>query len=153
MTPAQKYLYWVMLSDYDIETAEVLIKGERWPYVVMACELAVERLLKGMHIYHTGKEAPKSRNLSFLFNKIQKDDNFISHVDRKKVNSEIIQHVDFMMDLMYYHISDYPFSYKKIMQRFIDSKTAVDLYQRTLLTLAWLKSFQDISNVPPIEGI
>ena len=71
MTTAEKYRYWAMLADYDLETARVLIEAKRWVYVAYMCHQALERQLKGMYVYYSDKEAPKSHNLPFLFDKLQ----------------------------------------------------------------------------------
>lgn len=45
MKTIDKYKYWVMLSDYDLDTAEVLVDGKRWVYVAFMCQQAIERQL------------------------------------------------------------------------------------------------------------
>lgn len=143
MTSAEKYVYWRILSDYDIETAKCLITGKRWIYVTFVCHQSVERLLKGMHVYHTKKETPKTHNLNYIFNRIMKEDNFAEAImDKEAFEQEKTDNIEFMVDLMYYYMSDYPFSYKKVMDRFIDEERAMGIYYRTLELLAWLKSFQ-----------
>lgn len=143
MTSAEKYVYWRILSDYDIETAKCLIQGKRWVYVTFVCHQAVERLLKGMHIYHLKKETPKTHNLNYIFNRIIKEDAFIKSVkDINAFEKEKTDNIEFMVELMFYYVSDYPFSYKKVMERFIDEERAMPIYYRTLELLAWLKSFQ-----------
>lgn len=142
MTPQQKYKYWEMLSDYDIETAGVLMEGKRWLYVAFTCEQAVERLLKGMHVYHTGNEVPKTKNISFIFNRLTKCENFRKWVNPITFENEKDFYQEILIDLMYYHISDYPFSYTKVMDRFISEQTAKEVYQITKNVLKWLKSFQ-----------
>lgn len=151
MLPEDKYHYWTMLSDYDIETAAVLVEGKRWVYVTFTCEQAVERLLKGMYVYYSGKEAPKSHNINFLLSKVEKFDLFIAKVDRHEYLDAKSKYEDFFTDLIFYYMSDYPFSYKKIMDRFVDEKVAVEIYQKTLEVLKWLKSLQKIKK--PIDII
>lgn len=142
MTPQEKYKYWEMLSDYDLETADVLIQGKRWLYVAYTCEQAVERLLKGMYVFHTGNEVPKTKNITFIFNKLTKCEEFLNCVNPETFENEKEVYQEFLIDLMFYHISDYPFSYTKVMDRFISENTAIEVYQITKNTLRWLKSFQ-----------
>ena len=147
----EKYVYWRILSDYDIETAQCLINCRRWPYVTFLCHQAVERLLKGMHIYHLKKETPKSHNLTYLFNRVVKSEDFSRQIDGdENFDKEQERYVDFMIDLMYYYMSDYPFSYKKVMDRFIDEDTAVGVYGKTIELIEWLKKFQ---TEPPMNMI
>lgn len=70
MLKDEKYSYWMMLADYDLETVKVLINGGRWVYVTFLCHQAMERQLKGMYVYYTDKEAPKTHNISFLLRKL-----------------------------------------------------------------------------------
>ena len=144
MQPEDKYHYWVMLSDYDIETAAVLVEAKRWVYVTFTCEQAVERLLKGMYVYYSGKEAPKTHNVNFLISKMEKLDLFIAKVEQQTYFEQKAGFEDFFTDLIFYYMSDYPFSYKKIMDRFISEEVAVKIYQKTQDALNWLKSLQKI---------
>ena len=137
-----KYRYWVMLSDYDIDTIDVLVEGKRWVYVTYLCQQAVERQLKGMYVYYTGKEAPKTHNISFLFKKITLCPDFIAEGDQEHLAAGQDNCEDFLIDAMFYYMSDYPFSYKNIMSRFVEKDVALELFQRTKDTIAWLRSFQ-----------
>ena len=53
---------------------------------------------------------------------------------------------------MFYYMSDYPFSYKNIATRFVDSALANELYQKTLLNVAWLRSFLPQIEIPSIPS-
>ena len=148
MNRAEKCGYWLMLSDYDLGTIDALIKGERWVYVAYLCQQAVERQLKGMYVYYLETEPPKTHNVNFLFSKITGSEAFraandISRFDERKNDCE-----DFLMDVMFYYMSDYPFSYKNITARFVDSRLANELYQKTLLFVAWLRSFLPKIDIP-----
>ena len=59
---------------------------------------------------------------------------------------------DFLMDVMFYYMSDYPFSYKNIATRFVDSQLANELHQKTLLNVAWLRSFLPEIEIPKIPS-
>lgn len=142
MTGYEKYEHWLTLSDYDIETAKILLDAERYSYIPVLCQQATERLLKGMFICHTGKEASKSHNVPFLTNKLAKNKVFIETVSGKRFAKEKDDYEEFLVDLMFYYMSDYPFSYKKFSERFIEKDVAYNLYDNTLKLLSWLKSFQ-----------
>lgn len=143
MTGQEKYRYWMMLVDYDMDTAKILMDAERWTYAVVVCQQAIERLVKGMHAYHTAKEAPKSHNIPFLINKLSESERFKTSDVGERFMQEKMQYEDFLIDVMFYYTEDYPFSYKKVLDRFIKEETAVKIYQKTLETIDWLKSFQD----------
>lgn len=142
MTNEEKYKYWEMLSDYDIDTAEVLVREKRWVYVSFLCEQAIERMLKGMYVYYFGKEAPKSHNVNYLLSKISKNELFLCKVGREAFEAQFKKNEDFFDDLIFYYISDYPFSYQKIMDRFISEETAKEIFSQTQDVLCWLKSLQ-----------
>ncbi len=142
MNSADKYKYWVMLSQYDLDTARVLIDGERWVYVAYMCQQALERQLKGMYVYHIDKEAPKGHNLGFLFEKVCSAPQFQGAVDAQALAAGKDACEDFLIEVMFFYMSDYPFSYKKITSRFIDGTLALDLFERTLRQIDFLRSLQ-----------
>ena len=41
-----KVKYWKELSDYDMETAEVMYRGSRWLYVGFMCHQVIEKTIK-----------------------------------------------------------------------------------------------------------
>lgn len=147
MLKQSKYKYWTMLSDYDLDTVEVLIAGRRWVYVAYFCHQAIERQLKGMYVYYTGKEAPKTHNVSFLFKKVIAAEDFVAQADLQLLAQGQDECEEYLIDAMFYYISDYPFSYKNIMSRFVDAATALDLYARTQKIITWLRNF-----MPPADA-
>jgi len=61
---------WVKSSDYDIKTAEHMLKTGRYVYVLFMCHLSVEKLLKALYEASRGKIPPKTHNLVFLSNEV-----------------------------------------------------------------------------------
>jgi HEPN domain-containing protein len=148
MTKAEKYGYWLMLSEYDLGTIDCLIAGERWVYVAYLCQQAMERQLKGMYVYYNNAEAPKTHNVTYLFSKVTGSVKFTSEVDMARFEERRTSCEDFLIDIMFYYMSDYPFSYKNITSRFVDKNLALDLYERTKDYVAWLRSFQPQIEIP-----
>lgn len=142
MKKMEKYRYWQMLSDYDLETVDVLAQGERWVYVAYLCQQAVERQLKGMYVFYYNNEAPKTHNVNFLFSKLLATEEFPFLGTRRDVEERRDECEDFLIDAMFYYMSDYPFSYKNIMNRFVGRENALDLFRRTKSIIAWLRKFQ-----------
>jgi len=142
MKKIEKYRYWLMLSDYDLDTIDVLVQGERWVYVAYLCQQAVERQLKGMYVFYSNNEAPKTHNVNFLFSKLLATDEFPFLGTRREVDERRDECEDFLIDTMFYYMSDYPFSYKNIMNRFVGQENALDLLRRTKSMITWLRSFQ-----------
>ncbi len=146
MNKLEKCGYWLMLADYDLGTIDVLIQGERWVYVAFLCQQAVERQLKAMYVYSSDTEPPKTHNLNFLFSKITEQQTFRAEADQARFFERKKACEDYLMDVMFYFLSDYPFSYKNIADRFVDAALARELYAKTMDMIAWLRSF-----LPPIE--
>ena len=142
MKKLEKYRYWLMLSDYDLETVNVLAAGERWVYVAYLCQQAVERQLKGMYVFYYNSEAPKTHNINFLFSKLLALEEFPFLGERREVDAHRDECEDFLIDAMFYYMSDYPFSYKNIMNRFVGEQNALDLFRRTKSAIDWLRRFQ-----------
>lgn len=151
MNKAQKYGYWLLLSDYDLGTIDCLIAGERWVYVAYLCQQAVERQLKGMYVYYNNAEAPKTHNLNFLFNKVTGSEKFGQEADTARLMEHRVQAEDFLIDLMFYYMSDYPFSYKNISARFVGKELALELFEKTKETVKWLRSFQPDVEMPEMK--
>jgi len=61
--------YWKEGAKYDLETAEGLLKIERYPYALFMGHLALEKLLKAYVVKATDEPAPKSHNLPYLAQK------------------------------------------------------------------------------------
>lgn len=150
MKTSEKYKYWAMLSDYDMETAQVLIDGRRWVYVAYMCHQALERQLKGMYVYYMDKEAPKTHNLPFLFNKLQSCPGF--PMMGKLTDEAVARYEDFFTEIMFYYMSDYPFSYKRIVSRFIDESTGRKLYAQVRACIDELRALQPLPVAVNIES-
>ena len=151
MNKEQKYGYWLMLSDYDLGTIDCLIAGERWVYVAYLCQQAVERQLKGMYVYYTNTEAPKTHNLNFLFKKVTESEKFRQSVDMTQFAQHRGEAEDFLIDLMFYYMSDYSFSYKNISSRFVGKELALQLYAKARSTVDWLRAFQPETAIPRMD--
>ncbi|MBA3070896.1 MAG: HEPN domain-containing protein [Nitrospirae bacterium] len=59
---------WIKSSQYDLKTAEHMLKTGRYIYVLFMCHLSVEKLLKGLYEAILKKIAPKTHNLIYLLN-------------------------------------------------------------------------------------
>ena len=64
----EKTSYWLDLADYDLETAEAMLKTGRYLYVGFMCHQVVEKVLKAV-IASLGHEPPYIHNLSRLAEK------------------------------------------------------------------------------------
>jgi len=57
---------WLNQADYDMDTAEYMLRGGRNVYAVFMCHLAVEKALKGLYQARLDRTPPKTHNLAYL---------------------------------------------------------------------------------------
>lgn len=57
---------WMEKANYDLETAEAMLKSARYLYVAFACQQAIEKYLKAIIQEKTGKHPPFIHNLPAL---------------------------------------------------------------------------------------
>ncbi|MDO8724146.1 MAG: HEPN domain-containing protein [Syntrophales bacterium] len=62
----EKVRYWVDISEYDLATAEAMLKTERYLYVGFMRHQAIEKILKAHYQLMKEKMPPKTHNLFFL---------------------------------------------------------------------------------------
>ncbi|BCZ49001.1 hypothetical protein psyc5s11_50680 [Clostridium gelidum] len=70
MNSREKYEYWLDIAEYDIETARSNYNSGRYLYVVFMCQQSIEKLIKGISVLYTEKEADRTHNIARIFNKI-----------------------------------------------------------------------------------
>jgi HEPN domain-containing protein len=61
---------WFIQSDYDIDTADAMLKTGRFVYCVFICHLALEKALKGLVVKKLDKVPSKIHNLIFLIDEL-----------------------------------------------------------------------------------
>jgi HEPN domain-containing protein len=66
-----KILYWTELSDYDIVTAEVMLKNKRYLYVGFMCHQSIEKIFKAYFVKLKNEPAPYTHALSYLAKKAE----------------------------------------------------------------------------------
>lgn len=144
MTKEEKVLHWLEISDYDIDTAKVMYETKRYTYVAFMCQQAVEKAVKGLHIYVFDEEAQKTHNINVIFNRILESDyNF----ETNKNNIEL-KYLDnyqklFKRLLMYYIESRYA-DYKEKINKLITDTEAEELLIESEECLKWIKSLMKL---------
>jgi HEPN domain-containing protein len=58
--------YWIQGAERDIETAELLINGNKYIEGLFFCHLCIEKVLKGLVVNTTNDFAPRTHNLKYL---------------------------------------------------------------------------------------
>jgi HEPN domain-containing protein len=48
MNKEEKYIYWLKLAQYDLDTADTMFTGGRWFYVAFMCQQAIEKHCNGV---------------------------------------------------------------------------------------------------------
>ncbi|MBI5444370.1 MAG: HEPN domain-containing protein [Deltaproteobacteria bacterium] len=62
----EKVRYWLEGSDYDLGTAEAMLRTGRYLYVGFMCHQAIEKVLKATYQAGTGQVPPRTHNLRLL---------------------------------------------------------------------------------------
>ena len=74
MLKKDKISYWIELSDYDLETANAMLKSMRYLYVGFMCHQTIEKVLKGYYASLHDDIPPFTHNLAYLIEKSMLND-------------------------------------------------------------------------------
>ena len=132
MDREEKYQYWLDMAEYDLDTADSMLKSGRHVYVVFMCQQSLEKLAKGLYNFYIDDNVPYVHNISFIFNKV---------LDVLNMKLE-----ETMFDLFdrlsaYYLQGRYP-SFKEKISKLIDENEAKLLLQKTKEVFQWMKSLK-----------
>src|SRR3989338_7185898 len=116
---------WIDSAEYDLATAQSLLKAKRKVYVVFMCHLAIEKMLKGVFCAKYKKLAPYTHNLIYLVN-----------LARLKIPSHILEFIETINDKSV--PTRYPENIKEIERKF-SLKLAQDHLSKTRGFFIWLK--------------
>lgn len=105
---------WFNQADYDIETAEYMLKGGRYIYAVFMAHLAIEKLFKGLYTFYLNTIPPKTHNLILLQERIE-----------QKVKLNLTKRQDEIIELLNEKSipTRYPDILNKILQEYKESET------------------------------
>ncbi|MCK9401335.1 MAG: HEPN domain-containing protein [Bacteroidales bacterium] len=87
MVKKDKIQYWIDLSDYDLETANAMLKSTRYLYVGFMCHQTIEKALKGYFASLYNDIPPFTHNLAFLIVKTGLDNELTE--DQKALVDEL----------------------------------------------------------------
>jgi HEPN domain-containing protein len=125
-----KYLKWLAIAEYDLDTAKVMLDSNRYIYVAFMCQQALEKLAKGVFVYHFDKEAKYTHNINLILEKI---DNLAATDDYKN-------HETLFSELTSYYIVGRYDAYKQNISNELNQAKAKDLFDKSKEAFAWLKS-------------
>lgn len=63
--------YWLETADYDLKTAESMLKEKRYLYVGFCCHLTVEKLIKAYFWKVKNEEPPFTHNINIILGKLE----------------------------------------------------------------------------------
>jgi len=95
----EKTRYWVEISDYDLETAEAMLRSKRYLYVGFMCHQTIEKIFKANFSAIKSETAPYSHSLSYIakqggfydsFTERQKD--FIDQIEPLNIEARYPSH-------------------------------------------------------------
>ncbi|MBF0376012.1 MAG: HEPN domain-containing protein [Desulfamplus sp.] len=69
---SDKHEEWLKQADYDMDTADVMQNSGRYFYAVFMSHLSIEKALKGLYHKSFNEVPPKTHNLLYLLEKIEK---------------------------------------------------------------------------------
>ena len=123
-----KIRYWVDLSDYDLETADAMLKSKRYLYVGFMCHQTIEKVFKAYFLRKRNETAPFSHSLSYIakmgdfyeeFSENQKD--FIDQIEPLNIEAR------------------YP-SYKERLLKSLTEKKSREIIHETKQLQQWIKA-------------
>ena len=71
MTTQEKFEHWLDIAQYDLETADSMLTGGRWLYVVFMCQQAVEKLTKGLYTLYVDDNIPRVHIISSIIKRFE----------------------------------------------------------------------------------
>lgn len=57
---------WIEIAEYDLNTAEAMLKTERYLYVAFMCQQSLEKILKAVYVHNKNEIPPRTHNLLYL---------------------------------------------------------------------------------------
>jgi HEPN domain-containing protein len=71
MNSQDKFNFWLQKAQYDLETANAMLKADRLDYVVFMCQQAVEKLAQGLYILFIDDNNIRSHNIGEIISKFK----------------------------------------------------------------------------------
>ena len=104
---------WISLAKYDLETAEAMLKAERYIYVAFMCQQSIEKILKACYVKQHKTTPPYTNNLLRLIRELNFND---------EITNEITETIETLNS--YYIESRYTEDIEELSKYLTKSKTA-----------------------------
>ena len=122
---------WLAAAEYDLATAEAMLKSHRYLYVVFMCHLAMEKTLKALYAEIRSKMPPRTHDLL--------------HLVRDLDLTPARVHVDFIGII---NNASVPTRYPEDLSRLVSQyprRTAISYLARTKRVLKWLREHPSLA--------
>lgn len=94
---------WLQLGEYDLETAQAMMKSGRYLYVAFTCHQAVEKILKAYYVKEKNETPPYTHNLiklakslSYIPSLTDKQIEFLEEMNSFYIESRYSEHFEKM---------------------------------------------------------
>ncbi|MDR2132707.1 MAG: HEPN domain-containing protein [Clostridiales Family XIII bacterium] len=128
MDAQEKYEYWLDTAQYDLDTAEAMLNGGRWLYVVFMCQQAIEKLVKGLYILYADDNVPKTHNIRVIIEKFE----------ALLPEAPTDERLNLFDDLTVHYLNGRYADYKEKLSERLNEGTAKGFLGRRKETFAWL---------------
>jgi HEPN domain-containing protein len=127
MTNEEKVQYWIELSDEDLKTADVLLKGGRYLFAGFTCHLIIEKIFKAYYTKLKEDTPPFKHKLDY----IAQQGNFYEMLSEEQQ--------DFIDELNPFNIeARYP-EYKSELMKNLTHPICAELVEQTKNLQQWIK--------------
>ncbi len=128
MKKSDKIKYWIDIAEYDLKTANSMLKSKRLLYVGFMCHQSIEKILKALYTKITNDTPPYTHNLLFL----SQECGLIDKMDELKIN--------FLKELQPLNIeARYP-GYKNLIYKKLSVTKTNEILKSTREFVKWIKS-------------
>jgi HEPN domain-containing protein len=117
--------HWVERSQYDLDTAKIMLDTGRYLYVAYMCQQTIEKILKAIIAYQDKENYPIH--------------NLIRLAEIADIKKDLTpEQFNFLAELTPYHIEARYGDYKEKLSEIIDEQKAREVYKETLEMHKWL---------------
>lgn len=118
---------WIEVSEYDLETAQVMLRNERYLYVGFMCHQAIEKVLKAHYLLTANAAPPRTGDLRLL----ARETGLLSHFTEEQIS--------FLLVLETLSIEVRHPEFKDGISAFLDGERCRELISSTAELHAWIK--------------
>jgi HEPN domain-containing protein len=119
---------WISLAEYDLATADDMLKSKRYLYVAFMCQQAIEKILKACYVKEHTVTPPYTHNLLRLIKELSLNN---------KMSDEIVTTVEQLNS--YYIESRYSEDIEEL-SKFLTKDKAISILNSTKELFGWIKT-------------